>query len=240
MAPIRHSLALLLAAAVAAGCAATQEAPERKITRSGFLHDYSLLKDCGGERAARCWTAQGVNWASYDKILLDPVTTWRAKDSHMAKIDPKDRQALTNNFYRVMYQALSKDYQMVDAPEPDTLRIKLALTDAEASNVTMDTVSSVVPQMRMLTTLGGYATGKPAFTGQAQVEYQVTDASTGRLLAQGVDRRVGAKQISGSTNAWSDVEDAMLTWASMVRRRLCVERGVNPDACPAVQYERGI
>ena len=89
----------------------------------------------------------------------------------------------------------------------------------------LDPVTSIIPQTRVLTTAGGFVTGKPAFTGAIQIEFKVNDSVTGALLAAGIDKRVGQKRVLDSFNSWSDIDDAIAFWAQQARFRLCRLRG---------------
>jgi hypothetical protein len=104
--------------------------------------------------------------------------------------------------------------------------VAFAITEAEASSPTSDVVTSIIPQTRILTGIKGYAVGgKPGFVGSAGLEAKVTDAQTGKILLEAVDRRGGTKDLSGMTNDWNDVEKAYIYWASAIRYRLCILRG---------------
>ena len=87
---------------------------------------------------------------------------------------------------------------MVESPEPHTLRIQGAITKIEPPHVALDVVSTVVPQARLASKLTELVTGKPAFVGEAQVETKITDAESGKILAEGVDRRVGGKKLDAA------------------------------------------
>jgi len=89
----------------------------------------------------------------------------------------------------------------------------------------LDTLSSIVPQLRMLSGGKSLATGVSLFTGSASVEAKATDGDTGALLVAAVDRRGGTKSLSGVTNSWNDVEQAYRFWAEKLRYRLCQWRG---------------
>ncbi len=227
MTDLQRIAALVALASLASACAATS--PGRGIERTGFLEDYSILEEGGKNEAQKRWISPDADFSQYDKIMLLPITFWRAPGSDR-KLDPEDRQRLLNNFYRMMHASLSQDWTMVDTAQPGAVSFQIAITEADASNVTLDTMSSVVPQMRILTSAQGYVSGKPAFVGQAQIEFKMKDAETGEMLLVGADRRVGTKSISGSTNKWSDVDNAMKYWSEIARYRLCVLRG--RTGCP--------
>jgi len=223
------SICLLLGAG---GCAATQEA--RSVEKSGFLGDYSMLKE--GERSTFAQGAQNqalliyknpaADWRKYKKIQLDPVTVWMSqKDSQLKDVAVEDRQRLAALLWSQLDEQLRKDYEMTAEPGPDVLRIQVAITEAGDSNATLDTVTSLIPQTRLLTGAKGLATGVSGFTGSASVEMKTTDAESGALLVAAVDRRGGTKSLSGMTNEWHDVEEAYRFWAEKTRYRLCQWRG---------------
>jgi hypothetical protein len=212
------------AVALIAGCAATQQA--RDVQTSGFLgSDYRLLGEGQESEALLVYRNPHANWAAYDKIKLDPVTIWAGEDSAFKDFSQPDRQALADSFYSAIHQELATDYQMVDALGPGVLHVQVALTDAQTSNPTMDTISSIVPQALILSEATGLVTGKPSFVGQASGEARVADGTSGELLAAAVDRRVGGKSVGGSTDSWHDVRQSFVFWAKQFRYRLCTERG---------------
>jgi hypothetical protein len=54
---------------------------------------------------------------------------------------------------------------------------------------------------------------------------KITDATTGTILFEGVDSRVGTKNPSGIWDKWEDVDSALAYWADRMGYRLCTERG---------------
>jgi len=224
--------AMLVLVLVATGCAATQEA--KSVEKSGFLGDYSLLKE--GKRSAMSQGAENqalwvyknpaADWRKYKKIILDPVTIWTSgKDSQLKDVSVEDRQRLSALLWSKVDESLRKDYEMTSQSGPDVLRIQLAITEAGEANAFMDTVTSIIPQTRLLSGMKSLATGVSAFTGSASVELKTTDSSTGTILVEAVDRRGGTKSLSGVTNSWNDVEQAYRFWAEKMRYRLCQWRG---------------
>jgi hypothetical protein len=229
---MRHMMgAILLLMLVVTGCAATQEA--KSVEKSGFLGDYSLLKE--GERstfqqgaenqALLVYKNPAADWRKYRKIWLDPVTVWMSqKDSQLKDVSVEDRQRLAALLWSKLDEQLRNDYEMTSNPGPDVMHIQAAITEAESSNAVLDTVTSVIPQTRLLSGMKSVATGVSAFTGSASVEVKITDSTTGTILAEAVDRRGGTKSLSGVTNSWNDVEEAYRFWAEKTRYRLCQAR----------------
>jgi len=216
----------------AGGCASTQEA--KSVEKSGFLGDYSLLKEGArstikeGAEDQALWIYKNpaADWRKYKRIWLDPVTVWMSqKDSQLKDVSVEDRQRLAALLWSKLDESLRKDYQMTSQPGPDVIRIQAAITEAGESNAILDTVTSVIPQTRLLSGMKSLATGVSAFTGSASVEMKVTDAATGTLLVAAVDRRGGTKSLSGVTDSWHDVDEAYRFWAEKVRYRACQWRG---------------
>lgn len=224
--------AILLLMLVVTGCAATQEA--KSVEKSGFLGDYSLLKE--GERstvsggnaenqALLIYKNPAADWQRYQKIWLDPVTVWMSqKDSQLKDVSVEDRQRLATLLWSKLDEQLRKDYQMTGQAGPDVMRVQVAITEAESSNAVLDTVTSVIPQTRLLSGMVSLGRGVSLFTGSSSVEFKLTDTETGSILAEAVDRRGGTKSLSGVTNSWNDVEEAYRYWAEKLRYRLCQER----------------
>ena len=212
----------------AAGCAATQEA--KSVEKSGFLGDYSLLKkgerstikEVSEDQALWIYKNPAADWRKYRKVWLDSVTVWVSqKDSQLKDVSVEDRQRLAALFWSKLDEELRKDYEMVSNPGPDVMHIQAAITEAESSNAVLDTVTSIVPQTRLLSGMVSMGRGVSLFTGSASVEMKVTDTETGTMLLAAVDRRGGTKSLSGVTNSWHDVEEAYRFWAEKTRYRLC-------------------
>jgi Protein of unknown function (DUF3313) len=215
---------LLALAGLLAGCAATSQA--RSVQTSGFLGDYSMLHEGKEGQALLVYQNPNTNWASYNKVMLDPVTVWMGADSKMADVSPEDQQRLADLLYVKVKDALQTDYKFVSAPGPGVLRLQVAITEADKPNAVMHTVSNIVPLMMILSQGKKLATGTQAFTGTASVEGKITDGATGQLLFAGVDKRGGGKGLARAVESgWADIEHAYDYWAHRLKYRLCQERG---------------
>ncbi len=153
------------------------------------------------------------------------MTIWLGKNSQLSKVPVEDRKHMADILWKKLDENLRKDYEMTNELGPDVMRVQVAITEGEKSNVVLDTVSSVIPQARMLSGAKSLATGVSAFTGSAAGEMKVTDGGTGDLIFAAVDRRGGTKSLSGVTNSWNDVDEAFRYWAEKMRYRLCQWRG---------------
>ena len=216
-----------------ASCANTRQA--RDVHPSGFLGaDAAKLEKGGKGKPALYYLKPGVDWSKYDKMLLDPVTFWDAPDGKDRGVSQHDAQQIVNYFHELIYSTFSKEMEMVDSPKPDTIRAKVAITKLEKSHVALDIISTIEPQARTLSGLKELVTGKPAFVGEAAIAVKVTDATTGELLAEAVDERVGGKTLSAEHfKSWGEVDQALQYWAAHAARHLC-ELQKRPS-CPEVK-----
>jgi uncharacterized protein DUF3313 len=230
----RRLLIIVLMGAIltSAGCGATKQA--RTVDRLGFLKDYYPRMVEGDENAGESLLIYKnprvalIPPQTYRKFMLDPVLVFRGPQSKMDGISQEQAQLMADTFYALIYQEVSKDYQMVDKPGPDTLRAQVAMTHLEESWPMLDVVSSIPAPMNVLAAgslLKTVATGKPAFKGEAVIEAKVMDSQTGEVLRAGVDRRVGKKRLSAeSFNSWADVYESLRYWAENGRYQLCKAR----------------
>ena len=203
----------------AAGCAATKQAPVETKGMCGFLGaDCARLTPGKDGQAAMRYVNPNAQWTQYNKIIVEPVTFW---GTDQTSVSAEDQQKLTSYFYGVLTKDLGQKFKIVDHAEPGTMRLQVALTDVSGATPGLRTISTVVPQLRLLNTLQSAATGSYVFAGGAQVEAKVTDATTGQLLSEAVDRRLGAGSLKAAAQwEWGDVENAMDAWAKQAADRL--------------------
>jgi hypothetical protein len=212
----------LAAVAALSACAAASR-PAGEVKASSFLGSaVHKLKPGGPGQAAWTYLNPQAAWASYDKMLLDPVTFWRDPGDTSEELSQHDKQMLANYFYAVIAKAMSKRVTMVNAPGPGVMRVKVAVTKADPSIVALDVVSTVLPQAIALSALKTAVTGKPAFVGEACIAVKVTDSQSRELLAAYVSDRVGGKDLGkAQLSSWGDVEQAMRFWAYNAAYHLC-------------------
>ena len=204
-------LALSLAA-----CSTTSQG--RKTTTSGFLPDYSQLHPGEEGEAQLIYINSDKTLGAYTKIQMDPITVYAGEDCDLEKIPEDELKGILDYFDAAVREQLKGDYTFVSNPGPDTMRLRIALTEAKGANVLLNTASSVSPAGIALSGLKKAVTGKSTGVGQARAEMELLDASTGRRLAAAVDERVGSK--GSSFKKWDGVKSAIDYWAERLRIRL--------------------
>lgn len=208
------------------GCVTSRQA--RSMTPGGFLGDSVSLLEKGkrGEEALLVYQKSGTVWSSYDKIILEPIEIWSAEPSTLPADQLADYQKLVDSFHLTLTEKLAESYGMVSAPAPNALRIQAAIVNGAQANTPLKVAKTIAPYASIADMLWTFATGKPAFAGEVSLEYKISDASSGTLLAAGADRRVGGNQLGRSTfTNWGDVKNILTYWADLTVFRLCVDRG---------------
>ncbi len=207
-------------AGLLAACTTTQQAAVvQSDIKCGFLGPACAQLTPGQEgQIALRYVNPAAKWSQYTKIMIQPVTFWGDANS---KVSPEDQQRLVNFLYTALDQELAKQFQVVDQDGPDVMKLQVAVTDLAAATPGLRTITMVIPQARLLSTLKKGATGSYPFVGGAQAEVKLTDSMTGEILVAGVDRRIGGGNISTAAQwEWGDAENVMKEWAKLAVERL--------------------
>ena len=223
-----NRLAIAIAAAsvlILTGCVTSRQA--RGVKPGGFLGDSASLLTKGerGEEALLVYVKEGVDWRSYQKVILDPVAIWSAKPSVFSKVEAADYQRLVDSFHLTLTEKLGRSYLVVQSPAPDALRIQTAIVNGAQAERTLKVAKLIAPYAGFADVLWTFATGKPAFAGEVSLEYMIRDSISGTLLAAGADKRVGGNQLGAATfTHWGDVKNILTYWSGLTVYRLCVDR----------------
>jgi Protein of unknown function (DUF3313) len=225
------AMALAIVAALGA-CAETKQVTlEQPPPASAVLPDPALLQKGTTGEVDRIYLNPSAHWASYTKVILDPVTIWTGRDSDMAKASPAEQKALADAFYTELHTAVAKRCEVVTEPSPGTMRWHIALVDATSVNPFLNTLSTYEPHIHLVDVAAGYVFdhGVAYWVGEATAEGYARDAMTGVLIWEGADERAGTKAWGRDTfNSWDDVDNAFKAWSEQFATRL-TELG----ACPA-------
>ncbi|MBV9202217.1 MAG: DUF3313 domain-containing protein [Alphaproteobacteria bacterium] len=190
---------------------------------AGFLPEPSLLHRGGAGQADLVYRSPTANFASYNKVILEPVAIWAAPDSQLNTVPAAQRQAAVNKFNSDLYNALSRRCQIVTSPSPGTMRMRFALVDAKIPNATVNTVATYTPYASTAYSLASLAfnNGVGYFAGNATAEGYATDATNGGLLWEAVDKRGGTTAVAENTlNTWLDVDHAFQAWSEQLASRM--------------------
>jgi hypothetical protein len=194
---------LTVAFLFAAGCAATPPG-------SGFLKDYSKLQTDPDDESLRWWEKEGVDWKRYKKLMIDPVVVYFHPEAENRQIEPDILKELTDYFRTAVIEEVQDAYPVVEAPGPDVLRIRAAITDLIPAN----------PFVNVVTIAGA---GLPVDMGGASMEAMFIDSTTNELIGAVVDSKKGTpvdiNMLKGFTT-WGYAKGAFRDWAALLKESL--------------------
>ena len=214
------TLGLFLSVLYLSGCGQTHQID--KVQTSGFLGDYSQLREGNKGEAQLLYINPAADIAAYDKILMDPVKVYSSKNGKLSKLPKEDVQHIVNYLDAAMREQLGNHYDLVDKAGKGVMCVRLAITEADGSNVVLDTASSVLPIGAAIGGVQRIATGSYGDVGKAGIEAELLDSQTGKRLAAAVDRRAGEKYTGkfDKFNKWRAVQGACDYWAVRLSHRL--------------------
>ncbi len=185
---------------------------------SGFLTNYDVLGQGPDGGVDEIWKNPEHNlpadFAKYNAIMIDPITIYLADKSKDRGIDTNEIYRLSQEFYQALIGAVEGRYRVVRAPGPGVLRLIIALTDVEASNPALDTITSIVPMARVFSFAKKQVTGSHSFVGSASIEGVIVDGGSGDILVAFVDQRSGDKGVAGGSDPFEDAREAFQWWGA--------------------------
>lgn len=183
---------LLGTALLAAACASKGSGPK---DTSGFLKDYSALRQDPKYKSDWVWVKPGADLRDYDRVLIDPVVAMPPRGSRAEALGPDVLRKVADHFTKTLKQTIDPYYSLALQPGPHVLRVRVALTDVEKAT--------------------GGKPGDPDYkVGGAAMEVEIVDSTTGDRLAAAIDRIEGSSAGRDVPREWTHVEGAMVEWAN--------------------------
>ncbi|XBS71657.1 DUF3313 domain-containing protein [Acerihabitans sp. KWT182] len=169
---------LLAMAIVLTGCAATPPAHYAGISSS------SQLKPNTGDDADRIpyRYAEPVAWAKYTNVMIDPVALYQGADNQFGDMKPEDRQALAKYMQDQFSEKLRARFREVNAPAPDTLRVRLTLTGAKTTTPVIGTFTKFDLAGGPYNIVQSIRGKEGLMNGSISYAVEVSDAETNQLL----------------------------------------------------------
>jgi hypothetical protein len=184
-------LALAAISLAAAGCATSEP-----MVYQGLASAAQLRPDPSDSSGQAPFSYKVVvNWSQYDKIIVEPVSIYRGKDSQFANMSEEDKQKLARYMHDKFSSALAQRYSMAASPGPTTLRLRLTLAGAETTNPVLGPVSHVDIAGGVYNTVQAARGKQGSMTGSASYAVEIYDSTSNRLLLAYV-----AKQYPGALN----------------------------------------
>lgn len=194
---------------------------------SGFLTHYEVLGDSPVEGSAQVWVKPGFGrdqLKGYTKILIDPPEVWYHPDSPNKGIAVRELNDLVNYLEQTFTTALGEHYQIVHEPDPQTLRIRLALTNFKRAKPDKTALDYIPFRLAMNLAKDAIRSSQNSelIVVNLTLESEFLDSLTNERLAMAVD-----KQQSDSLTLerddpapWWLVKSTLDDWATRLAGRL--------------------
>jgi hypothetical protein len=109
-----------------------------QVELSGFLGDYSQLKEGRADQAQLIYIDSEADFSGYEKILIDPVVVWTGAGSSLADVSEKEQQRLADHLGAALREQLQLEFDLVESPSPGTLRLRSAITAIRQSGASVE------------------------------------------------------------------------------------------------------
>ncbi len=199
-----------------AGTQVTAPTAEMGGARNFLGQYYDLMQPEPDGGVKKRWLKPGVNFGKYNKVMLEGVVFYLAKNSDYQGIDPDAMKELADKFDKTMIDALKDKYPIASQSGPDVVRIRMAITDLEQSRPILSSVTSVVPIGLGISIIKRGATGSWSGSGATGMAIMAIDSTTNEVIAVFED-----KQHAGFTerfSKWGSAEEAFKFWAENERK----------------------
>lgn len=210
------ALVKFLSAAVLALFFVTAHADTKN--NSGFLEDYSRLKEAGSLRHRYLAYQAPDNPASTSVALyIKPMFAYPV-GAAFPEVDPDVVRQSLNYANQVLRHKLASKMTLVDDPEQSTVKVEVALTDVSAQ-AEGKTVLDLVP-LRLITNLAKTASSGKAMEAVARMEFRLMDSKTQKIRYESVHsqtgKSLGRAEKSGAPLDFSALKPAIDAWASNI------------------------
>jgi hypothetical protein len=201
---------------MATGCAT-----KPKMHQTGFLKDYSQLKE--NPKGLVQWTyfkKDGVDFGAYDKVIVDYITFFFKEDAKYKGIHPEELIEVAQYFNNAYVEALSGALTFTDKPGPGVLRLRTAITDLVPGKPVLGTWSTIMPPALVISHVKKATTGSHMGMGSVSFEIEAIDSQTDEVLGSAIAKNEGKKYRVGKTfSKWGQVEAIFDDFAKLTRKR---------------------
>ncbi len=205
---------LLVSGALLTGCAGNKLTDEKF---SGFLNDYSILKQTPEDKDTLGYVAPDIDWAQYNSVMVDDVLVI-TPDGDL-KTDGKLLIAIAKKFEELIKQELSKEFKVVKEAGVGTVRLQAAITSVFTSYDNLKGYQYI--PIAAAFTGAKRASGTEKKSVRVMSEIRLMDSVDGQLLVQAVDLKAGGKKQDKSSGILlDDVQPILEQWAIRITDRL--------------------
>ncbi|WP_123071201.1 DUF3313 domain-containing protein [Massilia aurea] len=225
---MKTSIGTMLVVMALAGCQSSQttqpgDVGTAQAQRSGFLGDYSQLKPAPDRDGVELYIDRSVDYTRYTKLLLDPIQVLATPAPGQPPPAPDAVARMSADFQQSLQRALAPTYQVVTAPGPDVLRVRIAITNLQT--VKPPTGASDFLPIKALYNAGRAAAGTSPRLVEMTAEMEALAPDGRRVVAATATRRGDKTLPQGEQITWAELQSISDYWAGNFRSRLDEMRG---------------
>ena len=217
---------LALAVVTAGLLAAPSSGALAQTLESDFIVGMPPLEPSPAVQGAFAWRKGGVDFGSYDRIMLDRVQFVLDDDSESKAIDPAQLTAVGQSLIERIHEAMEPQYPIVDHPGPGVIRLRLAITDVrvEQGEATKPAkgIFAFTPIGLGVNAIASTASAETDLS-QARIEIEALDAASGTRIGIFIDPEP-ARHGSGD-RSWDALQQSFTFYASRLRTIFDREHG---------------
>lgn len=194
------------------------------VAHSGFLPDYTRLKPVEGREGVLRFVDPSIDLRPYSKIYIDPVQVVVSTENGYKGVQPDVLKRMADSFKDAFVKALASGYQIVPAPGPDALSIRLAITGIQPVSPPLG-VTDFIP-IKAIFNAGRAAAGDAPRVAELSAELEVLDGKGSQAAAVVATRKAEKNLPQNDRITWNDLTPIVDAWSKNFRAALDDARGL--------------
>lgn len=207
----RLMISTLCVAIAMVGCASKVTQPDEY---SGFLSDYSLLKEAKSPSGAEVmrWVDPELSLNNFTAVFIEP-TQFYPKPQATAKIPDSTLNGINTYYNQALKRELAKSLPLANAPGPGVIVVRAAITAVSSKTESLKPYEYV--PVALVAAAVSTGTGIRDQETTLGTEAQFLDGGSGKVIAQVVRKGTG-KPLSNDSQVMKadDVKSVIDGWAS--------------------------
>lgn len=168
----------LSAAIIVAGCGSTE--PSEKVQHSGFLSDYTQLKniETDDDSITTKYQSSKANLSQYKKVIIEPINYYPSAPTD--KQIPKTVQDKIESYIeKMMLTTFDKKYEVTSKAGADTFKLRFAITGLTVDDEELSGYQ-YIPISFLVTAASG---GLNDMSVKIKVESEAVDSQSGEVIS---------------------------------------------------------
>lgn len=179
---------------------------------------YAKLRPAPDNPGVKRYFSNQPSLKAYTKVLFDPVQVIVAPGGEAKGLPAEAVQRMVETTHQEFARALSPAYEVVSAPGPDVIRVRMAITNVQAVNPDR-TLTDLVP-IKAVFNLARKATGTAPQVAEISGEMEIL-APSGEVVGAVMATRKSDKMLADRDKiTWDDLRVITAAWAKNLRSGL--------------------